>query len=1286
MAQPTDLTLPTQAPNTPILVGISAAPPPPPPPSGSLILSAPTSGTVNATGSASIQNTTSGDLAWTLTGTGGVTPTPASGTTPAGQTTSISLAFSAAGTARLTLTSPGATSGTPADITVAPAPALLLSGGASSGSVGQASAPWTITGQNLPAGVTNVTITRAPSGTLSTPGLALTPSSPSGQFTLTPVAEGVHTLSFANDRGIANPSAVGYTATAVSAPPPPPPAPPPGALPIFTLGVGAVSGTQPFAFAHAFRDGDVPAGQLVVGGGVLDWQCTPLTYWPSGCLKHAIIAGRASVAASTDLPITLGLGSGSSGSALTEADLTTALGATAVEIEVDADTTTLDDLIGTAALHTTVCTGPVMSNWVYRRAVSGNAHLVVFIDVRLFKGGAIEIFAWIENGYLAVASPTNYTKTCTVSIGGVERFSQSIDIKHHTRVALMTGGSFSYWVGTDPQLRPKHDRDYLIGTKLLPNIGLWGAPAGATLDALQQTYSPNTLAGDTTANGAAGGEGGIISVPSAYYLTSSADARAYKAMMAHGLSSGSWSHHYRDEATNLPIAFSARPLATLADTSTPTIPTPTGGENAAGPAMSHSVSYAYLPWLVTGRWWFLEELHFWATFGYLSTSAAYRGNGAGWHVHAQPRFRAWSLNVLAQSASVTPASHPLRAEFVASWEANTSRHYGRFVSGTVDSGTWVSPIGVLGTYSGAIGQPSPFPPPIPASPATEAWWDGIYQQNYLATVFGYTRDIGIPQSSQSQSDHVAVSNHAYKLVVGRANDGRQGRYNWRRFICYGMPVGTDDAGIPLDNWYTTHDQAYAELVRGYGLATLDPAYGGTLKSHSSDTDLAGSSLTYGSTALAALALAVDHDAPGAGEGWYLVSGASNFSTFASYFTDEAPYWGIKPRRDGSSIVPALGTVANLGTQTVDQVAGAGRTFWVAYGGICWAPFWGRFGSIIAMGGGHGDGATNDIYRIDVETGQVTQIKPAAPAFAGPNAEAGDLTTGWMWDSAAGTGTQVGEPMTCHRHASLLWMPERAFAGEAAANGWLYEAWAGAVPYTGNGSCVTSHRLKAGVDVKWTIHGSANAPSVRIQGFWFHQAYGAAYDEKRRKVWYQASATVSGGFPSSVLGSRDLANSSALGDTTFTPQAPAAAFNASYETLERSDRHDLMFSTGRLDSGNYSRLVVWDPVDNKMYEPAQTGTVPTLGVNTARGWCDAWNAFVFYPGQGSTVYFLAPTGNPRTSAWQWTARTFTGAITEFPAGPQPGFNRLVPIPGLPDRCMVWCCRTSSVVQMIRVAAP
>lgn len=1064
-------------------------------------------------------------------------------------------------------------------------------------------------------------------------------------------------------------------------------------LPLFTLRAPAVSGLQPFAFGHAFVDGDIASGQAANAPALTDWQFTPLTYWPSGYVKHAIIAGRATVIAGNDLPITLSVGAAAGGTALTEADLTSALGGTSVQISVDSDITTLGSLIGTSALHTTVCTGPVMSSWVYRRPVSGNSHLVVFAEVRLFKGGAIEIFPWIENGYLSVSGPSNFVKTCTVTIGGVSRFSQSIDIKHHTRIPLISGASFSHWVGTDPGIKPKHDAGYMILTKLVPNLA-WGAPSSTALDALQQTYTPNTLAGDDIANGATGGTGGVISIPSGHYLTSSADARAWSGMMVHALSSGSWSHHYRDEATNLPIAFSSRPLATLADTSTPTIPAPTGGENAIGPAMSHAVSYAYLPWLVTGRWWFLEELHFWTTYGYLSTSANYRGNGAGWHVHAQPRFRAWCLNVLAQSATITPASHPLRAEFLASWEANTSRHYARFVSGTVDSGAWVSPIGVLGTYSGAGGQPSPFPPQNPSN----AWWDGAYQQNYLATVFGYTRDIGIPQSAQSLADHVAVSNHAFKLVVGRTGDGLHGRYNWRRSIAYGLPIGTPNAGLPVGNPYSTHDQVYAELVSGRaGLpgfdTALSPNYGLTLRvldtNSTMEMDLVyGTSwLAYGASMVAALALAVDYDVPGANEGWYFVSGASNFeSSFGQYFTDDEPNWSVKPRRDGSDIAPALGTVGNLCTQTVDQVAGAGRTFWVAYGGICWAPFWGRHGSIIAMGGGHGDGATNDIYRIDVETRDVTQIKPSATAYAGPNGEAGDLTTGWMWDSTAGTGTQTGQPMTSHRHAGLLWLPERTFPGESAANGWLYEPFAVAVPYTGNSSCVTAHRIKGGVDTTWTIHGSSNPTSSRIQGFWFHWAYGAAHDPVRRKIWYQASATVSGGFPSAVLGSRDLADSSALGDTTFAPQAPAAAFNASYETLERSNRHDLMFSTGANGSGNYSRLAVWDPVDNKLYQPPQTGSVPTLGVNTARGWCDAWNAFVFYPGQGSTVYFLAPTGNPRTAAWQWTARTFTGSITEFPAGPQPGSNRLVPLPGLPDRCMAWCCKTNSVVQIIRVAAP
>ena len=1007
--------------------GTESASPPPPAPSATW--SAADTATVGVSAAGAITNTGEVSLPWSFASQANLTITPSAGTLAAGGTQPLSIVAAAAATYVMTLVSAGASitgnDQTMVATVAAVAPTSATLSGSSSATTGVAhtstvtldhpadqayTITWSRTGGAT--GVSTSTITTGQTA-VSADDTWATAGSGSVDFTISPsLTRSGRPLSVT----IADPAA-------------------PGALPSITL-APAVSGTLPFAFGHAFRQGDVPAGQVANAASATDWQCTPMTYWPDGSLKHAIIAGRAAVTSGVDLALALTAGAAAGGAALTEANLASALPATT--IAVDADTTDLNALIGTAALHTTVCTGPVMSSWVYRRPVSGNNHLVVFVEVRLFKGGEVELFPWVENGYLSVASPTNFVRTCTVTIGGVSRFSQSIDIKHHTRVPLITGAAFSHWAGSDPQIKPKHDRDYLIKSKLIPNLAA-AAPAGATLDALQQTYTPNTLAGDTTANGSAGGEGGVVSVPSAYYVTSSADTRAYSAMMVHALSSGSWSHHYRDEATNLPIAFSAQPLATLADTSTPTIPTPTGGENAAGPAMSHSVSYAYLPWLLTGRWWFLEELHFWATFGYLSTAAGYRGNGAGWHVHAQPRFRAWSLNVLAQSASVTPASHPLRAEFLASWEANTSRHYGRFVSGTVDGGTWVSPIGVLGTYSGDVGQPSPFPPQIPATgpqigngvqvsfpttadmdmsrltsggvikvqgvtksypadwtvsgknivftvpppaghtvaiyPNSNAWWDGAYQQNYLATVFGYTRDIGIPQSAQSQSDHVAVSTHAYKLVVGRADDGLNGRYNWRRFIAYGMPVGTDNAGLPLDSWYSTHDQAYAELVGGFGLATLDPAYGGTLKKHSEDNDLGGSSLTYGSTALSALALAVDHGALGASAGWHRVSGASNFSLFDSYLSDQAPYWSVRPRVPEyiSDLVPyqvrkLTGSYAP--TNGKETLASVEPSEWTTFGkgvAACIAEYSGGAKSsdkLHVIGGGHSNGAFNGVLTFD----------------------------------------------------------------------------------------------------------------------------------------------------------------------------------------------------------------------------------------------------------------------------------------------------------------------------------
>ena len=167
--------------------------------------------------------------------------------------------------------------------------------------------------------------------------------------------------------------------------------------------------------------------------------------------------------------------------------------------------------------------------------------------------------------------------------------------------------------------------------------------------------------------------------------------------------------------------------------------------------------------------------------------------------------------------------------------------------------------------------------------------------------WAFASDIGLPQSAASLARHQGVRNHAFKQVVARAGDGLNGNYNWRRFIVYSYPIGSDGVGLPPDTWYTA-GQSYANLLSGFGLAAIPADAGLTLKLHSSDGDVvAGTSSAsdYGPFALSALAFAVDHGADDASAGWARVSGASNFTSAFSGLQDN-PEHSIVPRGWGGT--------------------------------------------------------------------------------------------------------------------------------------------------------------------------------------------------------------------------------------------------------------------------------------------------------------------------------------------------------------------------------------------------
>ncbi|MBK9574235.1 MAG: hypothetical protein IPO43_16725 [Rhodoferax sp.] len=187
-------------------------------------------------------------------------------------------------------------------------------------------------------------------------------------------------------------------------------------------------------------------------------QIVPKNRWPDGSLKFAVISGRADLRGQAPLTVSLIKGASPIAPALTTGDLI----ASGITASVDCG------VYGAVAWGAADWSspfqswigGPQMSSWVYRKPVGSDAHLVAWLEVRLFAGGAVEVLPWIENGYLRVAAPSNRSTTFAFVLGGSQRFSASIDLPNHCRTPLC-GQRTVALAGRGPQVTAMHDTAYL---------------------------------------------------------------------------------------------------------------------------------------------------------------------------------------------------------------------------------------------------------------------------------------------------------------------------------------------------------------------------------------------------------------------------------------------------------------------------------------------------------------------------------------------------------------------------------------------------------------------------------------------------------------------------------------------------------------------------------------------------------------------------------------------------------------------------------------------------------
>ena len=677
------------------------------------------------------------------------------------------------------------------------------------------------------------------------------------------------------------PPAEGAPVTQPPAATPIAPAPPPTGAMRFTLISPLTSTSAAFCIGYAFRKGDVPAGSSVVAD-IEHLQATPKNFWPDGSLKFAVIAGRAPLAADVPLTVNLSTGAPGAGSALSLADLR----ATGITAAIECGPFGMPVWSGTdwEAPFQAWIAGPEMSSWIYRKQVGGDTHLVAWLEVRLFAGGAVEVLPWIENGYLNVAGPTSKSTTYGFVLGGTRRFSAAIDLPNHCRTPLISGAAVSHWLDHDPQVTPKHDTDYLQSTAIVPAYRALVPSTAAVVATLPSTFSPLQQGNYPGAMGAGGYHRSIGLLPEwdVLYLTTESH-QAYSGVIFNAFGAGRYGIHFRDETTHRPLRFSRYPYLVVGGGSgvsgrgAPTKGTYTPNASGTVPpiwASSHQPSVGFMAYLVTGRWYFMEEVQFAATLNYLKNGDQTRNRSEGvfqTSVGANTtRGAAWAVRTLVQAAFVTPdTDSALRSEFLASLQANIDWLHTRYVAQPHNPFGWVQP---YSDYTASAGD--------------GVYFDAAWMQDFHTAAFGYAKAMEFELSPAGQTRLSEFFAWKARSIIGRLGGGAPTDFLYADAAQYTIAVAPSDS----PDFVTGHGPWHADWGAIYADTLKTPNPG-------SAAGLRGAyypeGTSYWGNLQPAIAYAVQHGVPGALEAYQRMTSASNWPQIIPTF-DRNPVWSVYP--------------------------------------------------------------------------------------------------------------------------------------------------------------------------------------------------------------------------------------------------------------------------------------------------------------------------------------------------------------------------------------------------------
>jgi hypothetical protein len=442
---------------------------------------------------------------------------------------------------------------------------------------------------------------------------------------------------------------------------------------------------------------------------------------------------------------------------------------------------------------------------------------------------------------------------------------------------------------------------------------------------------------------------------------------------------GRYGVHFRDEVTLGPFLPSNGVNKTLPQGSihnigdiganqfggSETLPTPTAYDPAGVNlkpeywAQTHHPSAGFTAYLLTGHEFFLELSQFVAGTCFLRQNNVDRDYGNGYQrgYKETTRGAAWGLRSIFQAATISVDGSAPKTSFAAIATNNIADYKAKYIT---------SPCGSFGAtrpYSNFNGSSGV------AQYRVNAW-----EVDFSVCAWGYGLKMK-PVSGSTLTDmgtffawHAQFPVHRMGALADSATYGfnAAGRQN---SVCIApsftdAPWGTGNPGP----WYANPGEVFLDTIGTSNSANTTNTIGAV----DSNNGFFPDATSYWANLQTALAYAVEHGVAGAWEGYLLMVGASNWSSFDTSAVT-SPVGALR------STLSPFGWVAPLALNSWNQLAGTNYKTWaVTNGGVPADNYYGTnpIGAIITAysdpandlagnkqyfyGGGHGDGRANHV--------------------------------------------------------------------------------------------------------------------------------------------------------------------------------------------------------------------------------------------------------------------------------------------------------------------------------------